>query len=88
MENDYILKVSNLSKTYNLKRTSVFGKREFQNSVDDVSFNIKRGSIVGLVGESGCGKSTLSKCILNLIEASDGKVEFENKTIYDKSKKK
>ncbi|EQK43438.1 ABC transporter family protein [[Clostridium] bifermentans ATCC 638] len=87
MENDYILKVSNLSKAYNLKRTSVFGKREFQNSVDDVSFNIKRGSIVGLVGESGCGKSTLSKCILNLIEASDGKVEFENKTIYDKSKK-
>lgn len=87
MENDYVLRVSNLSKTYNLKRTSVFGKREFQNSVDDVSFNIKRGSIVGLVGESGCGKSTLSKCILNLIEASDGKVEFENKTIYDKSKK-
>lgn len=87
MENDYILKVSNLSKTYNLKRKSLFVKREFQNSVDDVSFNIKRGSIVGLVGESGCGKSTLSKCILNLIDASDGKVEFENKTIYDKSKK-
>lgn len=87
MENDYILKVSNLSKTYNLKRKSLLGKRELQNSVDDVSFNIKRGSIVGLVGESGCGKSTLSKCILNLIEASDGKVEFENKTIYDKSKK-
>lgn len=87
MENDYILKVSNLSKTYNLKRKSLFGKRELQNSVDDVSFNIKRGSIVGLVGESGCGKSTLSKCIVNLIDASDGKVEFENKTIYDKSKK-
>ncbi|OSB10483.1 ATP-binding cassette domain-containing protein [Paraclostridium bifermentans] len=87
MKNDYILKVSNLSKTYNLKRKSLFGKREFQNSVDDVSFNIKRGSIVGLVGESGCGKSTLSKCILNLIDTSDGKVEFENKTIYDKSKK-
>lgn len=87
MENDYILKVSNLSKTYNLKRKSLLGKRELQNSVDDVSFNIKRGSVVGLVGESGCGKSTLSKCILNLIDASDGKVEFENKTIYDKSKK-
>lgn len=87
MENNYILKVSNLSKTYNLKRKSLLGKRELQNSVDDVSFNIKRGSIVGLVGESGCGKSTLSKCILNLIDASDGKVEFENKTIYDKSKK-
>lgn len=87
MENDYILKVSNLSKTYNLKRKSLLGKRELQNSVDDVSFNMKRGSVVGLVGESGCGKSTLSKCILNLIDASDGKVEFENKTIYDKSKK-
>lgn len=87
MENDYILKVSNLSKTYNLKRKSLLGNRELQNSVDDVSFNIKRGSVVGLVGESGCGKSTLSKCILNLIDASDGKVEFENKTIYDKSKK-
>lgn len=87
MENNYILKVSNLSKTYNLKRKSLLGKRELQNSVDNVSFNIKRGSIVGLVGESGCGKSTLSKCILNLIDASDGKVEFENKTIYDKSKK-
>lgn len=87
MEKDYILKVSNLSKEYPLKRKSLFRKLEIQKSVDNVSFNIKRGSIVGLVGESGCGKSTLSKCILNLIDASDGKVEFENKIIYDKSNK-
>lgn len=87
MEKDYILKVSNLSKEYPLKRKSLFRKLEFQKSVDNVSFNIKRGSIVGLVGESGCGKSTLSKCLLNLVDASEGKVEFENKIIYDKSNK-
>lgn len=83
MEKDYILQVKNLKKYYPLKNNIFFKEKKYQKSVDDVSLNIQRGSIVGLVGESGCGKSTLSKCILNLIDATGGSVVFEDKVIYD-----
>lgn len=83
MEQKYILKVKDLKKYYPIKSKFLFREKKYQKSVDDVSFKIKKGSIVGLVGESGCGKSTLSKCILNLIDATGGRVEFEDKVIYD-----
>lgn len=84
MKKDYILQVENLKKHYPLKTNSLFEKeKEYQKSVDDVSLKIERGSIIGLVGESGCGKSTLSKCILNLIDATGGRVVFKDKVIYD-----
>jgi len=51
-------------------------------AVDDVSFSIKSGETVGMVGESGCGKSTIGRVIINLIEPTGGRLLFENRNIY------
>lgn len=65
-----ILKVENLTVSYgNFK------------AVDGVSFEIKRGETIGLVGESGCGKTTLGRSVLRLIEPSAGKIIFEGSDI-------
>lgn len=50
-------------------------------AVDGISFHIKRGETLGLVGESGCGKTTTGRCILKLYEITDGKIYFEGRNI-------
>lgn len=69
-----VLDVRNLTISFPLKK-NVFGKttRSF-NAVDNVSFKIKQGDIVGLVGESGCGKTTLGRSILQLIKPNSGTI--------------
>jgi peptide/nickel transport system ATP-binding protein len=76
-----ILKVKNL-KVYFPVRKNFFGKtiKEFK-AVDDVSFEIKMGETVGLVGESGCGKTTLGRALIRLLEPTAGNIFFQEKDI-------
>lgn len=74
---DQLLRVEGLSKFFPVLR-GVFGKAVAQvRAVDDVSFEIRRGETLGLVGESGCGKTTAGRSILRLIEPSAGRVWFD-----------
>jgi len=83
--NDIILEVSGLSKTFEKKQSLLAylsgRKRSVLNAVEDVSFRIRRGDTLGLVGESGCGKSTLGKCLLRLHEPTAGKIFFQGRDI-------
>lgn len=69
-----ILEVKNLSVSFAAKKNFLERPTAFFNAVDNVSFSINKGDIVGLVGESGCGKTTLGRCILQLINPSAGKI--------------
>lgn len=71
-DSQVIYKVQGLRKHYG-KKASLFGRKsEIVKAVDNVSFEIKKGETLGLVGESGCGKSTLSKIITGLLKADGG----------------
>ena len=72
MEKDILLEVRNLKKYYQVKN-GLFKKVNVK-AVDDVSFTIRRGETLGLVGESGCGKTTLGRTILRLLEPTDGEI--------------
>lgn len=86
-DNDYVLEIKNLKKYYPIS-TSVFTKvKSYVKAVDDVSFNIKKGTTMGLVGESGCGKTTIGKTILRLTDKTEGEVVFEGVDIHDLNRK-
>lgn len=74
MENNTIIEVKNLKKFFPTARGIL-------HAVDDVSFDIKEGETLGVVGESGCGKSTLGRSILGIIEPTDGHVLFNGKDV-------
>ena len=81
IENDYILEVKNLKKYYPVSRFSISKNRAYVKAVDDVSFKIKRGTTMGLVGESGCGKTTVGRSLLRLHDITDGQVIFDGKDL-------
>lgn len=71
---DTLLEVRNLKKFFSVGENTL-------KAVNDVSFEIKRGETLGIVGESGCGKSTMGRTILRLYEPTGGDVIFEGKTV-------
>jgi peptide/nickel transport system ATP-binding protein len=80
-EDKPILEVRNLSKVFTTRKTSLLGSKPagIVKAVDQVSFFIKPGECLGLVGESGCGKTTLSKMILRAVSATEGSVVYNDR---------
>lgn len=84
-KNEILLEVKNLKKYYPV-RTGFVKKTELK-AVDDVSFFIRRGETLGIVGESGCGKTTLGRSILRLEEPTSGDILYEGNSIIGKKMK-
>lgn len=80
-ETETLLEVRTLSKHFPISKGLFSSSAAVLRAVDEVSFTIKKGETLGLVGESGCGKSTLGRTLLRLIEPSAGQVIFEGTDI-------
>ena len=74
-----LLRVEHLKKYFDINDEIKHQKHLCLKAVDDVSFTLNKGEVLGIVGESGCGKSTLVNTILNLFEPTEGEVWFEEK---------
>jgi oligopeptide/dipeptide ABC transporter ATP-binding protein len=72
-----LLEVQNLVKQFPVGGGLLSGPPGLVRAVDDVSFSIRRGETLGLVGESGCGKTTTGRCILKLEQPTSGRILFE-----------
>lgn len=83
----YLLTVNNLKKYFPIKTGLVKRTTGNVKAVDGVSFNIKKGQVLGVVGESGCGKSTLGRTILRLLPATQGEVLYEGKSVFNMDKR-
>ena len=79
---DELLQVEGLEKHFPITRGIIF-QREVARvlAVDGVSFSIRKGETLGVVGESGCGKSTMARCIMRLLEPTGGSIMFDGDDI-------
>lgn len=76
-----LLEIKNLKMHFPIKKGLLSKTRGYVKAVDGVSFNLKKGETLGLVGESGCGKTTVARSLLRLIEPTGGSVNFEGVNI-------
>ena len=80
--NDTVISVKNLVREF-----KVPGRKEMFKAVDDVSFDVKRGTTLAIVGESGSGKSTVANMVLHLLDPTSGTVTYEGEDIHSFDKK-
>ncbi len=83
---EYLLEVTDLKKYFPIKANFLGRASGEVKAVDGISFKIKRGTTMGLVGESGCGKSTVGRTILRLHEKTSGEVKFDGVDIFSLSR--
>lgn len=82
---DFILDIQGLKVHFEIKGGILQRATGVVKAVDGVDLRIRRGEILGLVGESGCGKTTVGRAVLRLIDATDGEVHFEGENLLEKS---
>src|ERR1700750_3289154 len=84
---DELLVVEDLQKYFPVTRGIIFQKEVASvKAVDGVSFALREGETLGVVGESGCGKSTMARCIMKLLEPTGGKISFRGHDITNLSR--
>jgi oligopeptide/dipeptide ABC transporter ATP-binding protein len=87
-DQEMLLRAEHVKKYFPIKDGVVIQREVARvHAVDDVSFEIRAGETLGLVGESGCGKSTLGRCIIRLYDLSGGKIVFEGRDISKLSRR-
>ena len=84
MKNEYLLEVEHLKQYFPIKQGF---KTIPLKAVDDISFSIKPGETLGLVGESGCGKTTVGRTLLRLYQPTAGKITFDGDVLFDSESK-
>ena len=84
---DLLMRVQDLSVDFSVAGRGLFGKRQTLRAVNNVSFDIKPGETLGIVGESGCGKSTLSRAIIKLVDPTSGTVYWGDLNLSTLDKK-
>jgi oligopeptide/dipeptide ABC transporter ATP-binding protein len=79
---EVLLRVENVVKEFPVASSKLFGgNRDVVHAVDGVSFELRKGETLGLVGETGCGKSTLARCITRLYSITGGTIDFDGRDI-------
>jgi oligopeptide transport system ATP-binding protein len=87
-DQDVLLRAEHIKKYFPIRKGLVLQREVARvHAVDDVSFELRKGETLGLVGESGCGKSTLARCIARLYELTAGSLVFDGKDISGASRR-
>ncbi|MET0607726.1 MAG: dipeptide/oligopeptide/nickel ABC transporter ATP-binding protein, partial [Gaiellaceae bacterium] len=80
-QNGALVEVRSLKKYFPIRKGVLAREVERVHAVDDVTLSVAEGETLGLVGESGCGKSTLGRCVVRLLDLTDGDVVFDGRSI-------